>query len=68
MSMFLCPGCDQMRDSDDGCEDIGDMKRITKLVCQPCADKHHEEVEAEQDRASAAEAEAERRESQEPGL
>lgn len=63
MSMFLCPNCDRMCDSDDGCEDIGDMKRITKLVCQPCADEHREREEAEADKASAMEAEAERRES-----
>lgn len=31
MSMFFCQRCDQMRDSDDGCEELG-----KNLVCLDC--------------------------------
>jgi hypothetical protein len=38
MSMFFCVECDQMRDSDDGCEETGGH-----LLCSDCADELAEE-------------------------
>ena len=34
MSMFLCAKCDEMRDSDDGCEETPD--RQGGLICIDC--------------------------------
>lgn len=61
MSMFLCAHCDQMRDSDDGCADIGNMRRISVLVCVDCADRHAEEMEAREAAAGRHFAKYERR-------
>ncbi len=55
MSMFVCARCRELRDSDDGCEDIGNMRRLSVLVCAECALEVHDEREAEAAAASRME-------------
>lgn len=47
MSMFICDDCDQMRDADDGCEEV---ETGTRLICQPCADDRQAERDEAADR------------------
>ena len=37
MSLFYCQECDELRDSDDGCEEMSGG-----LVCEDCADNLRE--------------------------
>lgn len=39
MSMFFCQRCDQMRDADDGCEELG-----KNLICLDCYEEFMEEA------------------------
>jgi hypothetical protein len=36
MSIFWCARCDNLRDSDDGCQEYG--KKGTELMCQQCVE------------------------------
>jgi hypothetical protein len=49
MSMFLCARCDNLRDSDDGCEEGPGLT----LICDDCADEMRAEREEASDRRSA---------------
>lgn len=40
MSMFFCAKCDNLRDSDDGCEEATG----NRLVCAECVDEIEEQV------------------------
>ena len=65
MSMCVCENCDAYIDSDDDPDcfvEIGNMRRLnqTMVLCENCRDKLFAELEAEQDAADAACAEAER--------
>ncbi len=40
MSMFWCARCAELRDSDDGCEELGD-----RLLCSYCGDEVEDEEE-----------------------
>ena len=54
MSIFYCTSCAQLRDSDEGCEEIRG-----ELLCQRCADEigeEREEVRTEYKAALRAEA------------
>ena len=44
MSIFLCARCDELRDSDDGCEEY----KRTQLICMDCM---NDMEDAEQDQA-----------------
>lgn len=46
MSMFICHACDNLRDSDDGCEEGPSFS----LICQDCADEAQAEREEAEDR------------------
>jgi hypothetical protein len=42
MSMFLCARCDEMADSDEGCEQYG--KNGTELICIDCMNDLEDEA------------------------
>ena len=42
MSMFWCARCDELRDSDDGCEEYG--PKGTDLICVDCMDELDDEA------------------------
>ena len=67
MSIVVCEKCDAYIDSDFDCDcfvEVGNMRRLhkTEVMCERCRDEWYREQEAEQDKADAACAEAERRE------
>lgn len=43
MSIFLCAKCDNLRDSDDGCEEYGPN---FGLMCSDCMDEREDEESA----------------------
>ena len=52
MSIVICERCDRAIDSDfdgDCFVEVGNMRRLHKeiVLCEPCRDKHFEELEAE---------------------
>lgn len=42
MSMFWCAKCDNLRDSDDGCQEYG--PKGTELICADCMDEEEEDL------------------------
>jgi hypothetical protein len=58
MAMFFCARCDNLRDSDDGCDEAPGFR----LYCAECADELEEQRERrKEERASKLGAEGEER-------